>query len=143
MASIRRAATPSRSGRDALTAVELYEVGGGYVGRLRWERTQGASFKLSRPLTIEAVRDRWSQINDFNVPFPSDTVVTLTPTRKTSLGGDVAYRHLLLVEPSAAAVAAPEPVAVPPALPVIVLDAGHGGVDPGFQHRFGFFLLAQ
>ncbi|MFO1070070.1 MAG: N-acetylmuramoyl-L-alanine amidase [Geminicoccaceae bacterium] len=42
------------------------------------------------------------------------------------------YRLVVEIEPAAAAPAAPpEPIALPPDLPVIVLDAGHGGVDPG------------
>jgi 3-hydroxyacyl-CoA dehydrogenase/3a,7a,12a-trihydroxy-5b-cholest-24-enoyl-CoA hydratase len=43
----------------------LFEVGGGFVGKLRWERTQGKSFRLSRRMTPEHVAGAWKEISDF------------------------------------------------------------------------------
>eukprot|EP00043_Microstomoeca_roanoka_P004336 m.49049 g.49049 ORF g.49049 m.49049 type:complete len:730 (-) comp12443_c0_seq1:166-2355(-) len=43
----------------------IYEVGGGWVSKLRLERTRGAVLKGSEALTPEAVRDKWSVITDW------------------------------------------------------------------------------
>jgi len=42
----------------------LYEIGGGYITRLRWERSAGVSYDLDN-LTIESIRDGWSKVGDF------------------------------------------------------------------------------
>ena len=58
----------------------LFEVGGGLVTKLRWERTEGKSFKLSRPLTPELVRKSWAEIVDFGkTTHPADITASMQP----------------------------------------------------------------
>ena len=58
----------------------LFEVGGGVVTKLRWERTVGKSFKLSRPLTPELVRKGWAEIVDFGkTTHPADITASMQP----------------------------------------------------------------
>lgn len=44
----------------------LYEVGSGWAGRTRFERSQGASFPRNKTLTPEDVAKAWDQIVDFD-----------------------------------------------------------------------------
>jgi multifunctional beta-oxidation protein len=45
---------------------QLYEVGSGWVGATRWQRSGGQRFPVSAPLTPEVVLARWDAIVDFD-----------------------------------------------------------------------------
>ncbi|MFZ5439815.1 MAG: SDR family NAD(P)-dependent oxidoreductase [Myxococcota bacterium] len=58
----------------------LYEVGGGYFGKLRWERTEGKLFKLGREIAPEAVRGAWESVTDWNkATHPANITEALSP----------------------------------------------------------------
>lgn len=53
----------------------LFEAGAGFVGKLRWERSQGAVFKADSSFTAGAVGSQWSKINDFKSPHYPTTIM--------------------------------------------------------------------
>ncbi len=58
----------------------LYEVGAGFFGKLRWERTEGKTFKLGREISPEAVRAAWEQVTDFKKStHPENITAALGP----------------------------------------------------------------
>ncbi len=46
----------------------IYEVGGGFVGKLRWERTAGKTFRLGRAISPEDVQAAWPAVSSFDLP---------------------------------------------------------------------------
>ena len=46
----------------------IFEVGGGHIAKLRWERAKGALLKIGPSLTPGAVLRRWKDMNDFSSP---------------------------------------------------------------------------
>ncbi|OKL61771.1 Peroxisomal hydratase-dehydrogenase-epimerase [Talaromyces atroroseus] len=50
----------------------IFEVGGGHVAKLRWERAKGALLKTDSSLTPQAILAKWNDVNDFSQPsYPS------------------------------------------------------------------------
>ncbi|KZF25405.1 NAD(P)-binding protein [Xylona heveae TC161] len=46
----------------------IFEVGGGHVAKIRWERAKGALLKTDSTLTPGAILKRWKDVNDFSEP---------------------------------------------------------------------------
>ena len=44
----------------------LFEVGGGFYGKLRWERAGGKMYRLGRNVTPENIKSSWGVITDFD-----------------------------------------------------------------------------
>ncbi|KAI9709879.1 MAG: bifunctional hydroxyacyl-CoA dehydrogenase/enoyl-CoA hydratase fox2 [Candelaria pacifica] len=52
----------------------IFEVGGGHVAKLRWERAKGALLKTDSTLTPGAILKKWDNVNDFSEPsYPTGT----------------------------------------------------------------------
>ena len=50
----------------------IFEVGGGHVAKLRWERSSGLLCKCDESYTPSAVLKKWKQVTDFSKPqYPS------------------------------------------------------------------------
>ncbi len=52
----------------------LYEVGGGFFAKLRWERSTGKTFRLGRAVAIEDVAAAWPDITQFDKTTHPETI---------------------------------------------------------------------
>jgi (3R)-3-hydroxyacyl-CoA dehydrogenase / 3a,7a,12a-trihydroxy-5b-cholest-24-enoyl-CoA hydratase / enoyl-CoA hydratase 2 len=52
----------------------LYEVGGGFFAKLRWERSSGKTFRIGRALSIEDVDASWQDITQFTKTTHPETI---------------------------------------------------------------------
>src|SRR5262249_35481296 len=56
----------------------LFEVGGGYFAKLRWERAQGARFPLGGTITPEAVAKAWPDVTSWEgAEHPADSTSSM------------------------------------------------------------------
>ncbi|MCA9951013.1 MAG: SCP2 sterol-binding domain-containing protein, partial [Anaerolineales bacterium] len=59
---------------------ELFELGAGWVSRLRWQRSKGVFFPLDGSFSPESIADKWTQINDFEDPdYPTSAMAAFDP----------------------------------------------------------------
>jgi len=57
----------------------VFEVGAGWVSAVRWQRTEGKFFDISKGLTPEAIRDNWDAVNDWSkTTYPASAQDGLT-----------------------------------------------------------------
>ena len=59
----------------------LFEVGGGFYSKLRWQRAQGKMYRLGRDVTPENVRDSWPVITGFDdePAYPATVMESMGP----------------------------------------------------------------
>mgnify|MGYP000571984797 CR=1 FL=1 len=52
----------------------LYEVGAGWYGKVRWQRSEGVGLPAGEPVTVADIAKHWQAINSFDQPhYPNDT----------------------------------------------------------------------
>ena len=57
----------------------IFEVGGGHMAKLRWERAKGALLKTGPSLTPGAIIKQWDHVNDFSIAeYPSGVADFMT-----------------------------------------------------------------
>ena len=71
----------------------LFEVGGGFFAKLRWERAKGKSFASGRAIAPESIEKAWSEITSFKeTTHPENITESMQPVldniQKKSKGGN-------------------------------------------------------
>eukprot|EP01129_Flabellula_baltica_P015175 TRINITY_DN7543_c0_g1_i1.p1 TRINITY_DN7543_c0_g1~~TRINITY_DN7543_c0_g1_i1.p1 ORF type:complete len:421 (-),score=108.92 TRINITY_DN7543_c0_g1_i1:190-1452(-) len=77
---------------------KIFEVGGGCIAQVRWNRSEGVTFPLGQEITPEQVRDNFDTVTDFSTSSYPENInesllvnvmanITNTPTQESQSGG--------------------------------------------------------
>lgn len=67
----------------------IFEVGGGHIAKLRWERAKGALLKTGPSLTPGAILKKWNNVNDFSEPsYPTSVADFMSLLEEAQKLGD-------------------------------------------------------
>ena len=82
---------------SSLETGHTFEVGAGWVARVRWQRGRGAFFPLDKALTPEAIAERWGEIDNFDEPTypetPTDSFAPVVSNLQAKRGPDTTPAH--------------------------------------------------
>jgi len=66
----------------------VYEVGGGFLAKLRWERSVGHTFRVGRAITLEGIADAWKDVTSFEKStHPQDIAQSMAPIMENIQAG--------------------------------------------------------
>jgi len=67
----------------------IFEIGGGHMAKLRWERAKGALLKTGPTLTPGAILKKWNDVSDFSKPsYPTGVADFMTLLEEAQKLGD-------------------------------------------------------
>ncbi|KIW91758.1 peroxisomal hydratase-dehydrogenase-epimerase [Cladophialophora bantiana CBS 173.52] len=66
------------------TSGSIFEVGGGHIAKLRWERAKGLLLKADETYTPGAILKKWDKVNDFSEPeYPNGVADFVTKAEES------------------------------------------------------------
>ncbi|KAJ9606903.1 bifunctional hydroxyacyl-CoA dehydrogenase/enoyl-CoA hydratase fox2 [Cladophialophora chaetospira] len=66
------------------TSGAIFEVGGGHIAKLRWERAKGLLLRADETYTPGAILKKWDKVNDFSVPeYPTGVADFVTKSEES------------------------------------------------------------
>lgn len=122
---------------------EIFELGAGWVARVRWQRSKGHMFPLDQPFRPEDVASNWAKITDFaeatNPASPQDAFAPIMENLKNVEG-----KTLYTADMMPGAGKPKKPAAAAAAAPAAAAGAGAGaGAGKNFAAAALFAQLGQ
>ncbi|OCT51113.1 Peroxisomal hydratase-dehydrogenase-epimerase [Cladophialophora carrionii] len=66
------------------TSGSIFEVGGGHIAKLRWERAKGLLLRADQTYTPGAILTKWDKVNDFSEPeYPTGVADFVTKSEES------------------------------------------------------------